>query len=78
MMATLTNISAKGKFNNNKWDYLDEPTIASKLYSFSSATQVHLQLKLPNIHCSSCLCLLEHMGRLNNGILLSRVYFVKK
>ncbi|MFM1961888.1 MAG: hypothetical protein RLZZ172_733 [Bacteroidota bacterium] len=78
MMATLTNISAKGKFINNKWDYLDEPTIAAKLVSFSSATQVHLQLKLPNIHCSSCIWLLEHMGRMNKGILSSTVDFDKK
>jgi Cu+-exporting ATPase len=78
MMATLTNISAKGKFNNNKWDFLDEPAIASKLFSFSSASQVHLQLKLPNIHCSSCIWLLEHMGRMNKGILSSTVDFDKK
>ena len=78
MMATLTNISVKGKFISNKWDYLDEPAIASKLFSFSSATQVHLQLKLPNIHCSSCIWLLEHMGRMNKGILSATVDFDKK
>lgn len=78
MMQGLKGIKPKGKFKSDKWDYLDEPSIANQLVSFSDATQVHILFTIPNIHCSSCIWLLEHMGRINKGIVSSTVDFDKK
>lgn len=78
MMEGLKGISPKGKFNSDKWNYLDEPEIASKLVGFSNSKQVHILLKLPNIHCSSCIWLLEHLNRINPAVLSSAVDFNKK
>lgn len=78
IMKTLDGIQPKGKFKSDKWDFLDEPSIANKLISFSDAKQVHILFTVPNIHCSSCIWLLEHMGRINNGIISSAVDFEKK
>lgn len=78
MMKTLDGIQPKGKFKSDKWDFLDEPSIANQLISFSDAKQVHILFTVPNIHCSSCIWLLEHMGRINKGIISSAVDFDKK
>lgn len=67
------NIPREGKF-----DFLDDPAIAAKLVGFDDGNQTHVTLYLPQIHCSSCLWLLEHLGGINEGILSSRVDFGAK
>lgn len=78
LMKGLKGITPKGKFNTDKWNYLDEPAIAAKLVSFSDAKQVHISLRLPNIHCSSCIWLLEHLNTIHPGVLNSTVDFDRK
>jgi Cu+-exporting ATPase len=62
----------------NKFSFLDSPDIAASFVSYSNATETHASFYLPQMHCSSCLWLLEHLSRVNNGILSSRVNFQKK
>lgn len=78
MMKNLDGLQPKGKFKSDKWDFLDEPTIARQLVSFSDSKQVHILVALPNIHCSSCIWLIEHLGRINKGVMSASVDFEKK
>jgi Cu+-exporting ATPase len=78
MMQQLKGVRPKGKYNQGQWDFLNEPEIQQQLLSFKSPTQAHIQFQLPNIHCSSCIWLLEHLGKINKGIIHSTVDFNRK
>ncbi len=70
------------KFNetiwNNRYQYLDLPDFKDKLIQFTDGHQAHIHLHLPQIHCSSCLWLLENLHKLNPAIVYSRVQFTEK
>jgi Cu+-exporting ATPase len=57
---------------------LDDPVIAAKFILFSNEDLVQASFYLPQIHCSSCLWLLEHLREANPGVLTSRVNFTEK
>ena len=61
-----------------KYAFLDDPLTRSKLISFQDDTQTRVQFYIPEIHCSSCLWLLENIHLLNGGIINSRVDFIRK
>ena len=60
------------------FDFLDEKETQEKLIHFKNKTQSHINLSIPNMHCSSCIWLLENLFRLHKGIASSRVHFLKK
>jgi P-type Cu+ transporter len=68
----------KVRVRKDKYAFLDNPEVREKLISFSQNNQTQLLLYLPQIHCSSCLWLLENLHKLNKGILSSTVNFNKK
>jgi P-type Cu+ transporter len=57
---------------------LDDPTIRNRFVLFEDDQLVKLRFKLPQIHCSACIWLLEHLSRLEADILSSMVNFTKK
>ena len=65
-------------FRSDKFEYLDHLDIAAKVIQFTNGLQTHVTFFLPQIHCSSCLWLLEHLSRLDSGILSSSVSFENK
>ncbi|MDE5418214.1 heavy metal translocating P-type ATPase metal-binding domain-containing protein [Labilibaculum sp. DW002] len=67
----------EGKFKE-KYAFLDDEEISSKLYEFSEDAIRKVSLYIPGIHCSSCIWLLEHLNVLNKAVLKSTVNFVKK
>ncbi|MBU6159049.1 MAG: heavy metal translocating P-type ATPase [Bacteroidetes bacterium] len=71
-------IKAKGKFTGEKFAYLEDEEIIHKLALFKSRQQINLQLSIPQIHCASCIYLLEKLYLLDKGIIHSRVNFQKK
>jgi P-type Cu+ transporter len=71
-------IKAKGKFVSNKYQFLDDENIIKKLIQFNDAHQTNVTFHLPQIHCSSCVYLLENLHRINNGIIKSQTNFHKK
>jgi P-type Cu+ transporter len=71
-------IKAKGKFISGRFGYLDDETIQQKLIKFTNGAQTHITFYLPQIHCSSCIWLLENLNRINTGIISSRTDFHKK
>lgn len=71
-------LSQKFTVWRDKFVFLDLPEIRNELVQFSDDHQTHLHLHLPQIHCSSCLWLLENLYRLDSGIGFSRVSFAEK
>ena len=78
LMESLGLVQPKGKFKSDKWDYLDESSIAEKIISFQNKQQVHITFVLPNMHCASCIWLLEHLGRINKAVVHCKVDFERK
>jgi len=62
----------------DKFTFLDDEVIAGKLIEFKDAEQTRITLYLPQMHCSSCLYLLENLHKLNSAIISSRVNFPAK
>ncbi len=71
-------IKAKGTFVSDRFAYLDEESMVNKLTQFNSGTRVNVVFQLPQIHCSSCIFLLENLHRINEGIITSQSNFQKK
>jgi len=61
-----------------KYKYLDDPDIISRLIQFSDGIQSNLTLRIPSMHCASCVYLLETLYKLNPAITQSRVDYLKK
>ena len=62
----------------NKFAFLEDENIHRRLVSFCDSTQTHVTFYLPQMHCSSCLYLLENLSRLNKSIISSNVHFTRK
>ncbi|RYD58307.1 MAG: HAD family hydrolase [Sphingobacteriales bacterium] len=62
----------------DKYAYLDNEDIARKFYSFTDGNHTITTFYIPGIHCTSCMWLMEHMHRLNEGINSSRLNFTSK
>ncbi|MEO6868225.1 MAG: heavy metal translocating P-type ATPase metal-binding domain-containing protein [Ginsengibacter sp.] len=71
-------IKVKGKFISERFAYLDDESIINKLVQFTSAEQVNVVFQLPQIHCSSCIFLLENLHKINEGIITSKSNFQRK
>ncbi|MBT9395000.1 heavy metal translocating P-type ATPase metal-binding domain-containing protein [Hymenobacter sp. NST-14] len=61
-----------------RFDYLDEESVQAQLLSFRSPERARLTLHIPQLHCTSCIWLLEQLGRLDAGIVEARVQFLRK
>lgn len=57
------------------FDYLEAQEVKDQLLDFASEHQERISFFIPNIHCSSCIWLLEHLSRLQEGIVSSKVNF---
>lgn len=64
--------------NLSQFDYLDTPEIFEKVVDFSEGNTSVVNFKIPVIHCSSCIWLLESLQDLNTNIRYSQVNFTKK
>ncbi|MGE5313662.1 MAG: heavy metal translocating P-type ATPase, partial [Acidobacteriota bacterium] len=61
-----------------RFEFLDDEAIQQKLLDFKSDTVCSVTLSLPQMHCSSCIWLIEHLYRLDSGIIHSRVDFLRR
>lgn len=61
-----------------RFDYLDEDSVQAQLLSFRSERLARLTLHLPQMHCASCIYLLEQLYRLDAGVTEARVNFLRK
>ncbi|MBS1661028.1 MAG: heavy metal translocating P-type ATPase metal-binding domain-containing protein, partial [Bacteroidetes bacterium] len=71
-------ISRRVSVRKEKFLFLDDPKVADGLVSFRDGAETHVSFYLPAIHCSSCLYLLEHLHKLEEGVRSARVDFAAK
>ena len=64
--------------NTSQFDYLDTPEIFERITDFSEGDTTLVTFKIPVIHCSSCIWLLESLHTLNKDIKYSQVNFTRK
>jgi Cu+-exporting ATPase len=64
--------------DDGRYKYLDDPSLVGQLLDYSDGTTNSVTLTIPQMHCSSCVWLLENLHRLKPGVLQSRVEFLKK
>ena len=70
-------ISLRGR-RKEEYAYLDDTDVQSRLISFTDGERTRITFYLPQIHCASCIWLLENLYKLHPGIQESRVNFMKK
>jgi len=63
---------------SKRFDYLKEPSIVRDLVDYSDEKFTIVTFYIPDIHCSSCIWLLEHLNRINPAIHQCRVDFLRK
>ncbi len=71
-------INQRTKVRPEKFAFLDDRKLEERLIHFKNEHQSHITFYLPQMHCSSCIWLLENLGRINPDILRSQVNFLKK
>jgi Cu+-exporting ATPase len=77
-LTKMPGLTLKGKFTSNQFNYLDNQAVQDQLIQFKQGDQVHVVFYLPQIHCISCVWLLEHLHQINPGIIQSQINFEKK
>ncbi len=75
---TSPGIKANSRETGNRYAYLDQEEIRKEILEFSDGGISTVKFFIPGIHCSSCIWLLENLGKLQKGIAQSHVNFAKK
>ena len=70
--------SQKIRVREDKFAFLDDSKIQASLLSFTNDKETHVNFYMPQMHCSSCLWLLENLHRLNPAVIASKVNFERK
>ncbi|MAT56683.1 MAG: heavy metal translocating P-type ATPase [Ignavibacteriae bacterium] len=60
------------------YDFLDDQELKSKLIDFTDSKITTITFYIPQMHCSSCIWLLENLYKLNPGVVQSQVNFLQK
>ncbi|MCS6820110.1 MAG: heavy metal translocating P-type ATPase metal-binding domain-containing protein, partial [Chitinophagales bacterium] len=68
----------KRHFDEQKFEYLDDEVVQNRLLRFNDGEISSLTLYIPQIHCSSCIYLLENLYKIKDGILRSNVNFSRR
>jgi len=71
-------INQRQEVRKGKFDFLDDAQIIKKLTHFQDENHQHVIFYLPQMHCASCIWILEHLNKIDTGIIKSQVNFVKK
>ncbi len=66
------------KSKDSRLEFLDNEEIQKRFIVFENDTTAKVKLKLPEIHCTSCIWLLENLRKLNPAILSCKVNFTHK
>ena len=63
---------------DNRFDYLDDPAMVKRILDFDDGRKGRVTFNIPQMHCASCIWLLENLYRLHPGVTASRVSFLEK
>jgi Cu+-exporting ATPase len=77
-LTNMPGLTAKGIFTSDKFNYLDNQAVQDQLIQFKQGDQAHVIFYLPQIHCVSCVWLLENLHKINPGVIQSQTNFEKK
>lgn len=72
---SLKNVPA---YRKERFSYLDDSDVQERLLDFRSESMNRVRFHIPQIHCTSCLWLLEKLNRIDGGIIRSVVDFTRK
>lgn len=61
-----------------RFDYLDDKDVEAKIIEFKDKSISSVSFSVPDIHCSSCVWLLERLNKVDPGVASSRVDFLQK
>ncbi|MHC1737144.1 MAG: heavy metal translocating P-type ATPase metal-binding domain-containing protein [Ignavibacteriaceae bacterium] len=61
-----------------KYEYLDDETIVRQLLDFTNDEISVVTFNIPQMHCSSCIWLLENLYRISKSVIKSQVNFIGK
>ena len=64
--------------HGDRFSYLSDPVVEQKLLDFTDGATSAVTFTIPQIHCSSCVWLLERLYIVDSGIVHARVDFLKK
>ncbi|MCC5926482.1 MAG: heavy metal translocating P-type ATPase metal-binding domain-containing protein [Bacteroidetes bacterium] len=78
MNAETPGISMRKVADDARFEYLDDPSVLHQVVDFTDGKQARVTLKTPQIHCASCIWLLENLHRLNSAVKFAEVYFDKR
>lgn len=71
-------ISPNKNTRTDKFAFLENEEIEKKLIQYKDDKQTHVTFYLPQIHCSSCLYLLENIHKIESNIVVSKINFNKR
>ncbi|MBJ6119762.1 heavy metal translocating P-type ATPase metal-binding domain-containing protein [Pontibacter sp. BT310] len=71
-------ITGKKPVIESRFAYLDDAGVEAQLISFKDDNICKITFYTPQMHCSSCIWLLENLFKLNSGVSESTVNFLRK
>ncbi|WP_066835236.1 heavy metal translocating P-type ATPase [Rufibacter ruber] len=71
-------ISVKDPIASARFKYLNDAKVQQQLLDFQNDSISKITFHIPQMHCSSCIWLLENLNRLNPGVTDVHVNFLKK
>ncbi len=71
-------LTLKKPKSKSHFGYLDDEEIKNKILDFRSDTLEKVTFRIPQIHCASCVWLLENLYKLAPGVSVSQVNFMRK
>jgi Cu+-exporting ATPase len=70
--------SVKDPVAESRLAYLDDVSVINQLLDFQNSQISKITFYIPQMHCSSCIWLLENMHKLDAGVTDSKVNFLRK
>ncbi|NET35398.1 MAG: HAD-IC family P-type ATPase [Cyanothece sp. SIO1E1] len=70
--------TVKAGVERKRFEYLMDRDVQHKLVDFRNGSITSVTFFIPNIHCTSCVWLLENLGKIDDGILKGTVNFLKR
>lgn len=70
-------VSRKHHVKRN-YEFLNDPDLKQKLIDFTNGSRTSITFDIPQMHCSSCIWILENLYKLDAGIISSKVNFLQK